>query len=165
MAEEMKAYYKPKGDPCWIDVEVEIIAWDRDKYFTFKTAQGEIYADKVWKFSVKRSNKWYTLPNGYMESVEIISKKQAAQEIKLKRKRKAGYRVDFEGGNKSYRFLSKALRVIASGSKYANLSAHFSYKNGFSSTPLLVKEDGEWYYYPQSDKVSSKTLNKFCEEN
>lgn len=161
----MKAYYNPEGDPCFINQKVTIIAWDRDKYFTLKDSVGKIYADKVWKFSVKRSNKWCYLPYGYVDDVKLVSKKEAAQEIKAKRKRKAEYRVDFEGGNKSFRFLSKVLRVIASGLKYTHLSAHFSYKNGFSFTPLLVKEDGEWYYYPQSDKVSSKTLNKFCEEN
>lgn len=163
----MKAYHNPdpEGNPCFIDQDVEVIAWDRDKWLTYKNSLGEIYADKAWKFSVKRSNKWYSLPYGYMDDVKPVSKKEAAQEIKVKRKRKAEYRVDFEGGNKSYRFLSKALRVIASGSKYTHLSAHFSYKNGFYSTPLLVKEDGEWYYYSQSGKVSDKTLNKFCKEN
>ena len=161
----MKAYYNPEGNPCFIDQDVEVIAWDRDKWFTFKDSLGEIHTDKAWKFSVKRSNKLYSLPYGYMEDVKPVSKKESAQEIKEKRKRKAEYRVDFEGGKKSYRFLSKALRVIASGSKYTHLSACFSYKNGFSSTTLLVKEDGEWYYYPQSGKVSDKTLNKFCEKN
>ena len=161
----MKAYYNPEGNPCFIDQDVEVIAWDRDKWFTYKNSLGEISADKAWKFSVKRSNRLHFLPYGYMEYVKPVSKKEAAQEIKAKRKRKAVFIVDFEGENKSYRFLSKALRVITSGSKYTHLSAHFSYKNGFSSTPLLVKEDGLWYYYPQSGKVSDKTLNKFCKEN
>lgn len=161
----MKAYYNPEGNPCFIDQDVDVIAWDRDKWFTFKDSLGELHTDKAWKFSVKRSNKLYFLPYGYMEDVKPVSKKDAAQEIKAKRKRKAVFIVDFEAGNKGYRFLSKALRVIASGSKYTHLSAHFSYKNGFYFTPLLVKEDGEWYYYPRSGKVSDKTLNKFCKES
>ena len=160
----MKAYYNPEGNPCFIDQDVEVIAWDRDKWFTYKNSLGEISADKAWKFSVKMSNKLHFLPYMYMEDVKPVSKKEASQEIKAKRKRKAVFIVDFEAGNKSYRFLSKALRVITSGSKYTHLSACFSYKNGFSSTTLLVKEDGLWYYYPQSGRVSDKTLNKFCGE-
>lgn len=163
----MKAYYNPEGDPCWIDQEVEIVAWDRDKYFTFKDSLGELHSDKQWKFSIKRSNKLWELPDGYMGDICTVTRKEAAKELKGCRKSNANYSVkqfsESQNGAvwKEFKSLKKALNFCKSNPTCTFLHASFHYKNGFSSMPLLEKEDGCWCY-SVSDRVSTKTLIDFC---
>lgn len=167
----MKTYYNPEGDPCWLDPEVEIVAWDRDKYFTFKDSLGELHTDKGWKFSFKRSNKLYELPYGYLDEVVQVTRKNAAKE--LKERRKTGVKYSVRQFNlcvesttwKEFRSLKKALNFCKANPDCTFLDASFNYKNGFSFMPLLEKEDGEWYYSTCSGRVSNKTLIDFCWKN
>ena len=167
----MKTYYNPEGDACWIDQQVEIVAWDRDKYFTFKDSLGEIHTDKGWKFSFKRSNKLYELPYGYLDEVVQVSRKDAAKELKEHRKTSVKYRVKqfslcMESATwKEFKSLKKALNFCKGNPNCTFLHASFSYKNGFSSMPLLEKENGEWCYSSGNGRVSTKTLIDFCWEN
>lgn len=166
----MKTYYNPEGDACWIDEEVEIVAWDRDKYFTFKGSDGALRTDKQWKFSVKRSNKLYELPEGYLEEALDVTRKSAAQALKEIRKNSVVYRVKCEslGYYKEFKSLKKAMNFCKSNVNATFLHACFHFKRGSCSTPVLEKQGGQWYYFGhgRGDKrLSYKTLSNFCMEN
>ena len=170
----MKTYYNPEGDACWIDEEVEIVAWDRDKYFTFKDSTGELHTDKQWKFSIKRSNKLYELHYGYLDEVVPVTRKEAAKELKELRKSKARYTAYASTlygkgtGVKEFESLQKALNFCKSNPDCTFLHGSFDYKYGFKSAPLLEKQDGQWYYFGHgrgNKRLSYKTLNNFCMEN
>jgi hypothetical protein len=168
----MKTYYNPEGDACWIDQEVEIIAWDRDKWFTFKDSAGEIRTDKGWKFALKRSNKLWELPEGYLDETVPVSRKESAKQLKDRRKTSAVYRVKIEslGYYKEFKSLRKAMNFCKSNSDATFLHACFYYKNGSCSTPVLEKQDDNWYYFGsgqgrRNKNISYKTLSKFCMEN
>jgi hypothetical protein len=168
----MKTYYNPEGDPCWIDEEVEIVAWDRDKYFTFKDSLGELHTGKGWMFSFKWSNKLYELPCGYLDEVVQVTRKDAVKELKELRKSKALYRaytstLDSKGSDrKEFKSLQKALNFCKSNPDCTFLHACFYYKNGSCSTPVLEQQDGQWYYFGEgrNKRISYKTLNDFCVE-
>lgn len=166
----MKTYYNPEGDACWIDMEVEIVAWDRDKYFTFKDSLGELHTDKGWKFSLKRSNKLYELPCGYLDDVRQVTRKEAARELKERRKKSVKYRVKTESLDyyKEFKSLRKAMSFCKSKVDATFLHACFYYKNGSCSTPVLEKENGRWYYFGNgrgNKRLSYKTLSNFCWKN
>lgn len=167
----MKTYYNPEGDACWIDEEVEIVAWDRDKYFTFKGSDGVLRTDKQWKFSVKRSNRLYELPEGYLDEALDVTRKSAAQALKQLRKNSVNYSVKqfspcMESATwKEFKSLKKALNFCKGNPDCTFLHASFHYKNGFSSMPLLEKEGGEWFYSGSWGRVSTKTLIDFCWRN
>ena len=174
----MKAYYNPEGDACWEDTssvhqEVEIVAWDRDKYFTFKDSIGELHADKGWKFSFKRSNKLWELPYGYLDEVAQATRKDAAKELKERRKKSVVYRVKQVSRNgelytstwKDFKSLKKALNFCKANPACIFLHVSFRYKGGSISGPLLEKENGEWYYSNGTSRVSTKTLVNFCWKN
>jgi len=168
----MKTYYNPEGDACWIDQEVEIIAWDRDKWFTFKDSAGELQTGKGWMFALKRSNKLWELPEGYLDEIVTVSRKESAKQLKDRRKTSTVYRVKSEslGYYKEFKSLRKAMNFCKANSDATFMYACFYYKNGSCSTPVLEKQDGQWYYFGsgqgRSNKnISYKTLNKFCMEN
>ena len=165
----MKTYYNPEGDPCWIDQQVEIVAWDRDKYFTFKDSLGELHTDKGWKFSFKHSNKLYELPYGYLDDVVRVTRKEAARELKELRKRSVIYRVKVESLSyyTEFKSLKKAMNFCKSNVDATFLHACFYYKNGSCSTPVLEHQNGQWYYFGEgrNKRISYKTLNDFCMEN
>ena len=158
----MKAYYNPEGDPCWIDTQVEILAWDGDKWITFKNSIGEISADKLWKFSIKRSNKLYKLPRGEFDDVRPMSNKDVSKELKVLRKRKVLYTAKLDSGDfKEFRHLGKALNFCKSNKGCNFLKGSFWEKRSSLFAPILVKEDGWWYFYKTSRPISSKTLNNW----
>ena len=169
----MKTYYNPEGDACWIDQQVEIVAWDRDKYFTFKDSLGELHADKGWKFSFKRSNKLWELPYGYLDEAAQVTRKDAAKELKGRRKKSVAYRVKQFSRNgelyavtwKDFKSLKKALNFCKANPDCTFLHVSFRYKGGSISGPLLEKEDGEWCYSDGTGRVSTKTLVNFCWKN
>ena len=167
----MKTYYNPEGITEGDNQEVEIVAWDRDKYFTFKDSLGELHTGKGWMFSLKRSNKLYELPCGYLDEVVQVTRKDAVKELKELRKSKALYTaytstLDSKGSDrKEFKSLQKALNFCKSNPDCTFLHASFHYKHGFISTPLLEKENGEWYYSTCTGRVSTKTLIDFCWKN
>jgi len=168
----MKTYYNPEGDPCWIDTLVEILAWDGDKWITFKNSIGEVSADKLWKFSIKRSNKLYKLPRGYMEDTHYVSNKDVTKELKTLRKRRVLYTAYTSNLNhhtgqdkKTFKRLKKALNFCRSNptctflhqAVYKKYSSHFH--------PVLERDGDWWYYYPNKTNTSSKTLNNWVMSN
>ena len=162
----MKAYYNPEGDPCWIDTLVEILAWDGDKWITFKNSLGEISADKLWKFSIKRSNKLYKLPRGYMDDVWYPRNRDVTEELKVLRKRKVLYTAELDSGNfKEFRHLEKALNFCKSNKECNFLKGSFWEKRSSFFTPILVKEDGWRYFYKISRPISNKTLSNWVMSN
>lgn len=144
--------------------DVVVIGWDRDKYFMYKDINGVVDTAKCGNFLFKRSNKMYYLPEiVYEEDIKIAvrSHKDAAREIKGCYKRKVEF--DVWSGQEKFKFktLRKAMRFCISKDNCTSLVGYFSYKNTWSSIPLLEKENGEWTYYRNdSGFVSNKTLAK-----
>lgn len=157
----MKASYDPTGEATDQEV-VDVVAWDGDKYFTFRNSLGEIYSDKRWKFDVKRSNKIYKLPRGYLEDVDYPNNKEVSEELKLLRKRRVEYTAVVGDTRKDFKHLHKALNFCKSNPACTFLKGSFFSKGSSLFTPVLVKEgDGFWYYYPSRGNVSSKTLDRW----
>lgn len=157
----MKAFYNQSG----VDqaIPVEILAWDGDKYVQYKDESGQVGYDKLWKFGIKTSNLWYKTPEyDWDGNVTTFTNKQVANVLKDRRKNKTEY-VVWRGETKvkTFKSLQKALRFCSSSDCTA-LSYAASYKNGFSSGPILEKVDGFWFYFTQQWFVSEATLNRFC---
>jgi len=159
----VKALYDKDGVSP--QLEVEILGWDRDKYFAFKDSSGEIQHDKCWKFSVKRSNNLHTLAYADWGSIVVVTRKEAAKEIKKRYKKSVVYRVKTTSLDyyKEFNSLRKALNFCKSNKDATFLHACFYYKNGSCSGPVLEKLEGNWYYFAQiSKQVSEKTISEFC---
>jgi hypothetical protein len=121
-----------------------------------------IDCDKLWKFGIKRSNKLYKTPRGYLKDAVVYSNKAVSSELKAKRKGKSLYKVICKGEiTKEFKSLNKALKYCKSNVDAYFMSGAFYRKYNSSFTPLLEKEDGLWYYYASWKNVSSKTLNNF----
>ena len=160
----MKAMYDKDGvAPLQ---EVELIAYDWDKYVTFKTKEGEILTDKLWKFNVKRSNKLYNLPRGYDEHAEKLSRKEISKLLKEDRKTKTEYSVKLESGEiRRFKSLNKALNFCKSFPGALDLHGSYKAKRWSCFTGIMTKEDGFWYYFTRQEFVSEATLNRFCKAN
>lgn len=160
----MKAMYDKDGvAPLQ---EVELIAYDWDKYVTFKTKDGEVLIDKLWKFNVKRSNKLYHLPRGYDEDVQKLGRKEISKLIKEGRKAKTEYSVKLESGEiRRFKSLNKALNFCKSFPGALDLHGSHKAKRWSCFTGIMTKEDGFWYYFTRQGFVSEATLNRFCKAN
>ena len=157
----MKVKYDPTGYEKDLQ-EADVLSWDGDKYITFKDSNGHIDCDKLWKFDIKRSNKLYKLPRGYLKDAVVYSNKAISSELKAKRKGKSLYKVICRGEiTKEFKSLNKALKYCKSNVDAYFMSGAFYKKYSSSFTPLLEKEDALWYYYTSVGNVSSKTLNNF----
>jgi hypothetical protein len=160
----MKAMYDKDGvAPLQ---EVELIAYDWDKYVTFKTKDGEVLTEKLWKFNVKRSNKLYHLPRGYDEDVQKLSRKAVSKLLKEGRKAKTKYSVKLESGEiRRFKSLNKALNFCKSFHGALDLHGSHNAKRWSCSTGIITKEDGFWYYFTRQVFVSEATLSRFCKDN
>jgi len=157
----MKALYDKDG--ILPVVEVDLIAYDWDKYVTFKTVNGEIHTDKLWKFDVKRSNKLYHLAKGYGDEVINLSRKEVAKLLKEERKHSTEYTVELvTSAIKHFRSLKKALNFCKGCSQATDLHGNHKAKRRSCFTGVLVKEDGDWFYFTRQEFVSEVTLNRFC---
>jgi len=146
--------------------EVELIAYDWDKYVTFKTKDGEVLTDKLWKFNVKRSNKLYHLAHGYDEDVQKLSRKAVSKLLKEDRKTKTEYSVQLESGEiRRFKSLNKALNFCKSFPGALDLHGSYKAKRWSCFTGIMTKEDGFWYYFTRQGFVSESTINRFCKAN
>lgn len=143
--------------------EVELIAYDWDKYVTFKAEDGEILTSKLWKFNVKRSNKLYHLPKGYGDEFTCLSRKTVSKLLKEDRKSKTEYSVKLDNGEiRSFKSLNKALNFCKSFPSALDLHGTHKAKLWSCFTGIMTKEDGHWYYFDRQGFVSEATLRRFC---
>ena len=157
----MKVFYDKNGSDQTIPVE--ILAWDGDKYVQYRDDHGNVGYDKLWKFNIKRSNRWYKTPEYDCDgNVTTFTNKQVANVLKDRRRKKIDYIV-WRGDVKvkTFKSLQKALKFCSSSDCDA-LSYVASYKCGFSSGPILERVEGLWFYFTQQWFVSEATLNRFC---
>ena len=146
--------------------EVELVAWDWNKYVTFKCKDGVFYTDKLWKFDVKRSNKLYHLPIGYLDDFTKLSRKDVAARLKANRKASTEYSVKLESGEiRRFKSLNKALNFCKSFPGAIDLHGSHKAKRWSCFTGIMTKEDGFWYYFTRQEFVSEATLNRFCKAN
>lgn len=159
----MKALYDKDGvTPL---EEVELMAWDWEKYVTFKGKGGVFYSDKLWKFDVKCSNALYHLPLGYLDEFTKLSRKDVATRLKANRKSSTEYTVKLENGNiRSFKSLRKALNFCKATPSAVDLCGSHKEKSWSCFCGLLVKEEGSWYYIARQEFVSETTLSKFCNQ-
>lgn len=142
------------------ETEVNVIAWDRDKYFLCEDANGVKRTTKRYWLSLKRTNKLYSLP--YIDYSEddfgliAVTKKEATKEIKDGYKYTHKYHV----GDKKFNSLKKSLGVFFSRDSESSL-LYYDFREGncWSSGPLMGKKGGECHYYtPVPKGLSEKTL-------
>lgn len=152
-------------------VVVDVLGWDRDKYFLAKGADGELFSDKSWKFSLKRSNKMYKLPEfelDYEKDVYLLSptpsNKCVAKELKDQYKHKIGFTVVCGNElNKEFKFLRKALLFAKSVGNSCFVMGSEKWKNSSLFYTLVEQENGVWNYYDQCmTSCSEKTLKNWC---
>lgn len=151
--------------------EVEILAWDRNKYFLFKNSDGEIEEDKTWKFQIKRSNKIHNLSfidynnNGVLFG-KPLTNKEAAEEIKKGQKRSIKFIVHLSD-NPMVEFgrLDKALKFASGTVGITHISVIWYNKRSSSSFSIVEFDEGLWRYYAldKEDRVSEKTIKNWVE--
>lgn len=141
------------------ETEVNVIAWDRDKYFLYEDANGVKHTTKRYWLSIKRTNKLHSLP--YIDYSEdeygliAVTKKEATKEIKEGYKPTHKYHV----GDKKFNSLKKSLAFFFGCNEESYLRYDFKEGNCWSSGPLMGKQGGEYHYYtPVPKSVSEKTL-------